>query len=61
MVSTCAGMMEHSFTINSVIQGCHIYKGEWGKVLYCERELGNCIDPCAVALKRATLEGAILT
>ena len=52
-------MMEHSFTITSVIRGYHIYKDEWdapiGEVLYCEREIGNRSDPCAVAVKRATL------
>ena len=53
-----AGMMKHSFTINSVIRGYHVYKDEWdapiGEVLYCEREIGNRSDPCAVAVKRTT-------
>ena len=39
----CAGMTEHSFTINSVIQGYHAYKDVWdapiGKVLYFEQEI----------------------
>ena len=61
-----AGMMEYSFTINSVtcIRGYHIYKDGWdvsiGKVLYCEWEIGNCSNPCTVAVKRTTLRSASL-
>ena len=64
------GMMEHLFTItcNSVTRGYHIHENGWdapiGKPLYCELEIGNHSDPCAVAVKRATLgptkEGASL-
>ena len=48
-----------SFTINSVIQGYHIYKDGWdaplGEVLYCELKKRNCSYHCAVAVKRATV------
>ena len=30
--STYAGMMKHSFTINSVIQGYHVYKDVWDTI-----------------------------
>ena len=61
-------MVEHSFTINLVIRGYHVYKDKWdtliiGEVLYYEREIENYNNPtlgCAVALKSATLEGALL-
>ena len=46
-------MMEYSFTINSVIQGCHVYKhgcDAIGEVFFCEQERGNRIDPCVVAV-----------
>ena len=56
----CADMMEHSFIINSVIQGYHVNKDGWdspiGEVLCCEQETGNLSDHCAVAVKRATLQ-----
>ena len=52
-------MAEHSFSVNSVIRGYHIYKEGWnapvGQVLFCEREIGNCSDPSAVAVKRVAL------
>ena len=48
--------MEHSFTLSSVIRGYHVYKDNWdapiGEELYCEREIGNRSDPCAVAVKQ---------
>ena len=57
--STCAGMMEHSFTINThavkyIFEvSYHIYKDGWdapiGEVLYCEQEIRNRSDPCAVS------------
>ena len=51
-------MVEHSFTINSVIQGYHIYIDGWdapiGEVLNCEQVIGNLSDPYAMAVKRAT-------
>ena len=58
LVSMCASMMEHLFTINSVIRGYHIYKGGCihhaiGKDLYCEWKIVNCSDPFAMAVKRA--------
>ena len=52
-------MIEHSFTINSGIQGYHYYKDGWdapiAEVIYCEQEIGNHGNPCTVAVKRATL------
>ena len=43
-------IVEHSFTINLVIQGYSIYKDGWvtvivGEVLYCERKIENYNDP----------------
>ena len=57
--STCASMMKHSFTIDSVIPGYHDgWNAPIDEVLYCEREIGNRSDPCAMAVKRATLGDA---
>ena len=64
LVFTCAGMMEHSFTVNLVIQAYHVYNDGWNvpisKVFYRERETGNHSNHCAVAVKRATLGDASL-
>ena len=57
-----AGMMGHSFTTNSVIQGYHVYgmHALIDEVFYCEQEIGNHSNPCAVVVKRATLRGTSL-
>ena len=38
----------------------HVYKNGWdvpiGEVINCDIEIGNRSDPCAVAVKTATLE-----
>ena len=60
---TCAGMMEHSFTINSVIRGCHVYIDG---MRYTNRRGSLCNweqygDPCAVAVKSASYPQRHLT
>ena len=59
-------MVEHSFTINLVIQGYYVYKDGWdtliiGEVFYCEREIMiPPYRPVQVVVKSATLKGALL-
>ena len=62
----CVGIMEDSFTTNSVI-GYHIkqMKGDaqFGKVLYYEQEIGSRNDTCACSGSEkpsAILGGALL-
>ena len=50
-------MMEHVFSIQAVVRGYHHYKAIWdaaidGKVLSCEKEVGNIHDTLAVTVKK---------
>ena len=57
LACTCAGMMERSFTINSVIRGYHAYIRRWMVYTYRRSSLRNWelySDPCAVAVKNAS-------
>ena len=42
----------------------HVYKNGWdvpvGEVINCDREISNRSDPCAVAVKRATLGASLI-
>ena len=45
------------FSVKSMIRGYHEYKSIWdnpsvGESLICEREVGNCYDTHAVAIKK---------
>ena len=55
------GVTEHALVHSYSRLSCMHIKNGWdapiGKILYCEREIGNRIDPHAVAVKRATLIG----
>ena len=51
--------MEFTFSIETVVQGYHIYKEIWnaamdGTELPCEREICNANDPFAIAIKKVT-------
>ena len=53
------------FSVESMIRGYHEYQSIWenpsiGESLICEREIGNCYDTHAVAIKK-TIEGDIKT
>ena len=60
--STCIGLY---LSTQLLIQGYHIYKDGWdtpiGEVLYYDREIGSCSDPCVVAVKSASLAWRCLT
>ena len=49
-------MEGHTFSVEAMIRGHHIYKEIWtpveGEVLPCTREVGNSRDPMAVAVKK---------
>ena len=48
----------HTFSVLSMVRGFHVYKSIWeancDEVLRCEREVGNPLDPSAVAVKKGT-------
>ena len=53
------------FSVESMIHGYHKYKSIWdnpsvSESLICEREVGNCYDTHAVAIKK-NIEGGIKT
>ena len=47
------------FTVSAMIRGYHVYKEVWNaevnEELLCEREVGNCSDTFAVAVKKGTV------
>ena len=60
-----AKMATMGFSVESMIRGYHEYKSIWenpsiDESLICEREIGNCHDTHAVAIKK-TIEGDIKT
>ena len=60
-----AKMATVGFSVECMIRGYHEYKSIWenpsiGETLICEREIGNCHDTHAVAVKK-TIEGDIKT
>ena len=60
-----AKMATVGFSVDCMICGYHEYKSIWenpsiGETLICEREIGNCYDTHAVAIKK-TIEGDIKT
>ena len=60
-----AKMATVGFSVECMIRGYHEYKSIWenpsiGETLICEREIGNCHDTHAVAIKK-TIEGDIKT
>ena len=49
--------MDHAFTVETAVQGFHVYQCFWdaandGEILHCEKEVGNSDDPSAVAIKK---------
>ena len=48
-------MMEHYSLLTQVVEVITFIKlnEPIGEILYCDQEIGNCSDPCAVAVKRA--------
>ena len=60
-----ARMTTVGFSVESMIHGYHKYKSIWdnpsvSESLICEREVGNCYDTHAVAIKK-NIEGEIKT
>ena len=52
-------MVMDNFTVSAMVQGYHVYKEIWSaevhEELRCEREVGNCNDTFAVAVKKGTV------
>ena len=52
-------MTENKFSVQAMVRGYHIYQNIWdvacdGELLNYEKQIGNPLDPSAVAVKKGT-------